>query len=202
MKPVVVVYATRHGHCARIAERVLDSLRGRGLEAVVLNAAKIPPGFSLEDYAAAMLIAPTHLGRHEAEMTRFVKANLSRLSEMTAAFLSVSLSQAGAEGVSPSPEMRAQAAADASGMIDKFLKDTGWHPSRIQAIAGALLYTKYNFLMRLVMKRIASRAGADTDVKQDHDYTNWAALDKFCGDFARQLWEDGSDAAPAAGGLS
>jgi len=39
------------------------------------------------------------------------------------------------------------------------------------------MYTKYNFLVRLVMKRIAREAGASTDTAHDHVYTDWAALD-------------------------
>ena len=150
---VVVVYATRHGYCARIAERMLDSLRARNLVAEMVDVAKLPAGFRLDGYSGAMLISPIHLGHHLSEMKRFVKANLDALQSMPAAFLSVSLSQAGAEMESSAPERRAQAAADAARVIDGFLAETGWHPLNIRAVAGALLYTKYNFLLRFVMKR-------------------------------------------------
>jgi menaquinone-dependent protoporphyrinogen oxidase len=197
MKPVLILYATRHGHCARIAERVLASIRARALEAEAIDAAHVPSGFSLGDYSAAMLVSPVHLGRHEAAMTRFVKSNVERLEAIPAAFLSISLSQAGAEAFNASPEKRAQAAADAAAMIDGFLEETGWHPARIQAVAGALLYTKYNFLLRFVMKRIAGKAGASTDVSNDREYTDWPALDRFCGQFARELW-DRAESSPGA----
>ncbi len=195
---VVVVYATRHGHCARIADRMVDSLRARTVEAERVDAAKLPAGFRLNGYAGAMLISPIHLGRHLSEMARFVKANLDSLQSMPAAFLSVSLSQAGAEMWPANPERRALAAADASRVIDAFLAETGWHPLSIRAVAGALLYTKYNFLLRLVMKRIASRQGGATDVRQDHEYTDWPALDSFCGEFVHQL--DGANAARTVAG--
>ena len=61
-------------------------------------------------------------------------------------------------------------------MIDAFLEETHWHPGKIKAVAGALLYSKYNFLLRLIMKRIARAAGGDTDTSRDYDYTDWAAL--------------------------
>ena len=32
------------------------------------------------------------------------------------------------------------------------------------------------------MKRIACKAGGDTDTSRDYDYTNWAALDRLVGD--------------------
>ena len=55
-------------------------------------------------------------------------------------------------------------------MIEVFLRETGWHPTVIRAVAGALLYTKYSFLLRFVMKRIARKEGA---------YTDWEGLDHF-----------------------
>jgi menaquinone-dependent protoporphyrinogen oxidase len=57
-------------------------------------------------------------------------------------------------------ERRAQAAADVERWIDAFLAETGWHPAKIKAVAGALLYSKYNFLLRFVMKRISRQAGS------------------------------------------
>jgi menaquinone-dependent protoporphyrinogen oxidase len=41
------------------------------------------------------------------------------------------------------------------------------------------MYTKYNFLIRFVMKRIARQAGASTDTSHDHDYTDWEGLDRI-----------------------
>lgn len=186
-KPVIVIFATRHGHCAQIAGRVLDSLRARGVEAQSADAARLPARFRLDAYEAAILISPIHLGKHLPEIKRFVVANLAGLQTMPTALLSVSLSQAGAEGLSPTSERRAQAGADASRVIKEFLLETGWQPLCIRALAGALLYTRYNFVLRFVMKRIAGREGGPTDVRQDREYTDWPALDNFCGEFARQM---------------
>jgi hypothetical protein len=46
-------------------------------------------------------------------------------------------------------------------------------------VAGALLYSKYNPLVRFVMKRIAKEAGAATDTSRDYEYTDWVGLDRF-----------------------
>lgn len=177
MKPYLVLYATREGHTARIGQHLADALARRGLPAQLAAAAHLPPGFRVAEYAGAILAASVHVGKHEPEMADFVKHHRLELEAMPTVFLSVSLSEAGAEDSSAPAERRAQAAADAQRMIDDFLEHTGWHPGRVQAVAGALLYTKYNFLLRLVMKRIARQAGGATDTSRDHDYTNWAALD-------------------------
>ena len=57
--------------------------------------------------------------------------------------------------------------------------ETGWRPARVLPVAGALAYSRYNFLIRFVMKRIARKAGAPTDTSRDYEFTNWPALDTF-----------------------
>jgi menaquinone-dependent protoporphyrinogen oxidase len=179
MKPYLVLYATREGHTEKIGQHLLEVMWKRGLPANLENVEQLPEKFSLEDYEGAILAASVHLHFHEAAMTRFVKLHREDLEKMPTVFLSVSLSEAGAEDAEAPPERRAQAAAEAQGLIDSFLRETNWHPSKIKAVAGALLYTKYNFLLRLVMKRIAKQAGGDTDTSRDYDYTDWAALDRL-----------------------
>jgi menaquinone-dependent protoporphyrinogen oxidase len=121
------------------------------------------------------------------------------LETMPTAFLSVSLSEAGVEDDEAARENRVKAAADVRAMIDDFLTETGWHPSKIKAVAGALMYTKYNFLVRLVMKRVARAAGESTDVSHDHVFTDWAALDIFVDELTAFL--GGSSGASARGTL-
>ncbi len=177
MKPVLVLYATREGQTRSIAEYLAAIIRTRGFTASVFDAAHLPPEFKLEDYSLAVLAASVHQQRHESEIVNFVKRHRAELESMPTTFLSVSLSEAGVEDDEASRESRAKAAVDVRAMIDEFLDETGWQPSKIKAVAGALMYTKYNFLVRLVMKRIAKAAGESTDVSHDHVFTDWAALD-------------------------
>jgi len=102
-------------------------------------------------------------------------------------FLSVSLSEAGAEDISASPERRAQSAADVQRMVHGFLDQTGWHPQHIRATAGALMYSKYNFLIRFVMRRIAQKDGAPTDASRDYEFTDWEALDRVIDELVADL---------------
>jgi menaquinone-dependent protoporphyrinogen oxidase len=125
--------------------------------------------------------------KHEPEMIRFVKSNRATLEGMPAVFLSVSLSEAGAENKNVTLEHRAEAAADVEKMIRDFLDETGWHPAHIRAVAGALMYSKYNFLIRFVMKRIAKKEGASTDASRDHEYTDWEALDRMIDELLPEL---------------
>jgi menaquinone-dependent protoporphyrinogen oxidase len=183
---IVILYATRNGYTRHIAERLVCSVKARGFESEIIDTAHLPPRFSLQRYAGAMLAAPVHAGSHEREMVDFVKLHKTELEKMPAAFLSVSLSEAGMEDKSAPLERRARASEDVERMIHKFLAETGWHPPAIKAVAGALLYTKYGFLVRFVMKRIAKAAGGSTDTSKDHEYTDWTALDHFADDFLKK----------------
>jgi menaquinone-dependent protoporphyrinogen oxidase len=179
MNPILILYATREGQTRRIAEHLAATVRARGRAADVIDCSKLPADFSLKSYSGAILAASVHMEKHEPEMVRFVKRNRQELEAMPTVFLSVSLSEAGAEDMAKSAEDRAKAAADAEGMIRAFLDETGWHPSHIRAVAGALLYSKYNFLVRFAMRMIARKVGAPTDTSRDYEFTDWEALDRL-----------------------
>jgi menaquinone-dependent protoporphyrinogen oxidase len=187
MKPIAVVYATREGHTARIAEQVASGIRERGLHAVTLDAAKVAGAFDPGAHSAVVLAASVHAGRHEREMVELVKAHREALQALPNAFLSVTLSEAGAERKDASPEEHARFTADVTRMIDRFVADTGWRAEHFLPVAGALLYTRYNFLVRFVMKRIARQSGGSTDTSRDHEYTDWRALDEFVAAFSEEV---------------
>lgn len=198
MKPLLVLHATREGQAAHIARRIAMQARAQGVEADLHDAARSPQ-VSLSGYGAAMLIASVHMQRHEPEMRRFAARHVRELNEMPSAFISVGLSQAGAEDASATAESRAQCAAGAEGMIARFLNETGWHPARIKAVAGALRYSKYGALVRFVMKRIARRMGAPDDASKDYEYTDWRALESFAAEsFAS--WRSTGDPLTQHGG--
>jgi menaquinone-dependent protoporphyrinogen oxidase len=187
MNKIGVLYATREGHTARIADRVAAGLIARGLLAEIRNVRdpdSIPP---LDRYCAVILAASVHAGKHEPEMVKFVKERLEELQSMPAAFLSVTLSEAGAERPDATPEEHARFSADVQSVLDTFFNETGWHPQHVKPVAGALLYTKYNFLIRFIMKRIARKSGGDTDTSRDYEYTDWLALDRFVEELSREL---------------
>jgi menaquinone-dependent protoporphyrinogen oxidase len=196
MKPIAVLYATREGHTHRIATRLIEALGSAGYAAESANVAKLGDAPDFGRFAAVLLAASVHAGRHEREMVELVKRHRAALERLPTAFISVSLSEAGAEDQSKPPEHRARAAADVSEMIDRFVQETGWHPGRIKPVAGALPYTHYNPFVRLVMVLIARRQGGDTDTSRDYEYTDWDELVAFAQSFAADVEEIGQGPRP------
>lgn len=186
MKPILIVYATREGHTLAIAEHIAALLEHRGLRAEIRNARDGEP-LAMSRYAGVILAASVHMGRHEKEMVRFVVRYRDDLERLPTAFLSVSLAEASVEDQSIPEDRRTQAAHEVARWMDDFFVKTGWHPDRARPVAGALLYSEYNLLVRRVMKRIARANDAPTDTSRDYVFTDWEGLDRFIEDFTPSL---------------
>ena len=122
--------------------------------------------FALSDYAAMIVGASVHYGHHPARLARL----LSRqdLSAKKTAFFSVSLGA------------KERYAA-------RFLRRARWTPDLVAVFAGALQYSKYGPVKRLVMRAFAAFAGHDTDASSDYEYTDWKAVDGFASAFSETL---------------
>jgi menaquinone-dependent protoporphyrinogen oxidase len=184
---VAIFYATREGQTHRIAEHIATGLRAHSVEADVFNVRQLHAPLDWSSYSTACVAASVHIGHHEPEMITFVKNHRHDLERLSAAFLSVTLSEAGAEDHTQPPERRQQSAADAHRMVEVFVEDSGWRPAHALCVAGALKYSQYNFFIKLVMKHIARKAGAPTDTSRDYEFTDWWALDRFVEEVVREI---------------
>jgi menaquinone-dependent protoporphyrinogen oxidase len=174
-----VFYATREGQSEIVAQRVARDLRSRAVEADVINVKDVRGRIDWAAYDSAFVVASVHAGHHEKEMIEFVQRSKDELERLNAPFLSLTLSQAGAELESNTPAQREVAHDDALRMVAVFASDTGWRFEHSLTVAGALMYSKYNFLVRWIMKRIARKAGFDGPASRDYEFTNWPAVDRF-----------------------
>jgi menaquinone-dependent protoporphyrinogen oxidase len=187
MKPILVLYATREGQTHKIAEYLGDAFRDNGFNVQVMDALEAPQVLSLENYSGAVVAASVHVGKHEPEMIEFVRSHRAGLERMPSAFLSVSASQAGVEMRNTSAADREKSAENVASMIEAFEAETGWTPPQVMPVAGALMYRKYNLIVRFIMRRIARREGGSTDTSRNVEYTDWKALDRFAQSFGSEV---------------
>lgn len=169
MASVLIVYGTTEGQTRKIAGRMAEMVTEYGHAATVMDAASGPPPLPINRYDGVIVAASVHRQRHQGPVVRFVEENRAELGRLPTAFFSVSLSAAGTE-----PRHR----ADARRCADAFLAETGWRPGMVRLAAGALAYTKYDLPTRWVLRLIAWREGADTDTTRDHEYTDWAQVER------------------------
>lgn len=174
---VLIVYGTTDGHTRKIAGAIAETLRSTGLDVEVVNArGAFDP--KPEDYEGVIVAASVRGGTYRREVRRWVRSHAAALGGRPTAFVSVCLGV-----LNQSPKTNKVLA----GIMTRFFDETGWRPPVTKIVAGALLYTRYNWVIRWIMRRIAARARGDTDTTRDYEYTDWADLRVFAGDFARRV---------------
>ena len=174
MSSFLILYGTGEGQTAKIAERIAATIGERGHETSTIDVRDRPDSFTLEGYDAVIVGASVHVGKHQDAVRDFVTDNRDALSKMPTAFFQVSLSSA-------NEEKREEAA----GYVEAFITETEWHPDRIGQFGGALRFSEYGFLKRLVMKQIAKDLLTEKrKPKGDIEFTDWDAVDAFAADVA------------------
>jgi menaquinone-dependent protoporphyrinogen oxidase len=173
MARVLIVYGTTEGHTFAVVEAMAERLRLGGVDTDVVQAGALEP--ILTAYSGLIVAASVHAGAYQKAVRQWVRAHAREFGSRPAAFVSVSL--AAVQQADP------KVAAELDAIVQRFIDATGWKPATVKHVAGALLYTRYNIFKRWIMKRIVAKAGGETDVSRDYDYTDWADLRAFADDF-------------------
>ncbi|MFY9633743.1 MAG: flavodoxin domain-containing protein [Cellulosimicrobium cellulans] len=174
MAKIYIPYGSVEGQTARIVEYIAELVGAHGHEAETVDLKHA--GDSLPDGQDAVIVAASvHIGKHEKYVVDFVRKNRSELERLPSAFISVSLAAHGDEH-------------GGEGYVAEFEEQTSWHPAHVGMFSGALSYTRYNFLKRQMMKKIAKdRGSTDLDTSRDYVYTEWDGVKHFTEDFLAGL---------------
>ena len=164
---ILLVYATREGQTAKIAERLAELLRAKNREVDVIDAANSEQiaGVRLGDYGLLVFGASMHAGGLEREIVSLINQHKESLRGRPRSLFLVLLSAA-----TQDPQLRAKWLADARQKMTAQLKVE--FPDS-EMLAGALRYSQYPLPQKWMMRRIARQAGVETDISQDYEYTNW-----------------------------
>jgi menaquinone-dependent protoporphyrinogen oxidase len=179
MTDVLILYASTHGHTAKLAARIARVMRDDGASVDVHDVASAPDGVAT-GYRTFVLGGSIHGGHHQHELIAWAKRHAVTLNTRPSAFFSVCLTAA-----DDSEESREAT----RGYLDDVEDETGWMPTTRTSFAGALQYREYDFATRLVMRLLMHRGGHPSDVSRDYDYTDWDAVDRFAHDCARIVTE-------------
>ena len=184
---VLVAYATTDGMTAQIAERIGQTMRTAGATADVLDTAHLPDDFDPERYDAILAGASLHAQGFQRAARRFVERYRGALRTRPSGFFSVCLAI-----MSNRPQEREAARRLAA----EFPAQLAWTPDAIEVIAGALMFSRYGFLRRTAMKRIARHEMGSVDATRDTVFTNWAEVDRFAIDFVELATQRAGRGAP------
>ena len=165
---ILILFSTKDGHTRKIAEYLAEKLAelGKGAEVVNLHTAgKI----DWEKYDKVVLGASIRYGYYRAEVHKFVKKYIAQLTAIPSAFYSVNL-------VARKPEKRTP---ETNAYAQKFLTKSPWRPDHSEVIAGALLYPRYSWYDRFLIKLIMKQTGGEIDTSKEYIYTDWEQVSKF-----------------------
>jgi menaquinone-dependent protoporphyrinogen IX oxidase len=123
--------------------------------------------------------------RHRRAIQAFARRHRKLLNRKLSAFFSVSRVAASQR---PEDHVVARKA------VARFCVAFGWYPPQVAIIAGAIPYTRYAPLTRLLMRWFMACQGSDTDIRRSYVYTDWAAVTAFADGVVREL-----EAAPLDG---
>ena len=176
MTRALVVFGTKHGHAHKVAHVIGEQLRSAGLQADVAEASRYVPAAG--EYDGIIVVAAVHAGGYQCGVKRWVGRHVATLRRKPTAFVSICL---GVLQHDPAVDRELTA------MRARFYALTGWQPGVVEVVAGALPYTRYDWLTRWVMKRIVTKAHGDIDTSRDYEYTDWEDVRRFATEFADAL---------------
>jgi len=156
---IVIIYATSYGQTAKIARHIARLLTLDGLAVTVMPVDQVPRDLVLQNFDATVLGGSILFGRHQRALVRFIRQHRAALNAVPSAFFSVSGSAASTNAAERGAALR---------LVERLLANTGWRPRLTTTFGGAMAFTRYNPLVRFMMKRISAREGGPTDTSRDY----------------------------------
>ncbi|WP_034918720.1 MULTISPECIES: menaquinone-dependent protoporphyrinogen IX dehydrogenase [Erwinia] len=168
----LIIFSSRDGQTREIAAYIASQLKGRQeCELVnVLHATHI----DWSHYDRVLIGASIRYGHFHPQVTKFIKHHLSELKQRPGGFFSVNLTARKPEKRSP----------QTNAYTRKFLLQSPWEPDCCAVFAGALRYPRYGFFDRIMIQLIMRMTGGETDASKEVEYTDWAQVARFAGEFA------------------
>ena len=170
MPKALIVYSSHEGQTAKIAHEIAGGLRFADHEVDVRRCQDAPAVLDPAAYDLVLAGSPIHAGTHDRLLIEWLRANRTALSKTTSGFFSVSLAAA---------SQSAEENEEARHLARDAVKEAGCEVDAIVCFAGALSYSQYGFVKKLIMRHIAGKEGGDTDTTHDYEYTDWNSVRDF-----------------------
>lgn len=176
----LIIFASSEGQTTKIAETLREELRNNKLPTDTYSLADHDADrIDIDQYDAVLIGSPLHYAEYDAKIQEFISENSAILQKLPSAFFSVSLG------------IRSDHVRDRREVVEltnQFFRECGFEPDMTTYFAGALKYSKYNWLKKRVMRWIANQSGEkDKDFSNDHEYTDWEAVSQFASEFAQAM---------------
>ncbi|NUN05780.1 MAG: hypothetical protein HUU57_08460 [Bdellovibrio sp.] len=179
MARVLVIYASRYGQTEKISNYAAERLRHLGHTVDVWNI--LENEFSrrhVRDYDGVVMGSGIYANRFPRPLLRIAREQQRDLTKKQTAFFSVCM------GV---VEENEQTQRDLRDISLNFFTMAEWRPMQWGIFAGSIAYSKYNILLKYFMRFLAARAGYETELSRDYEFTNWKDVQSFVDEFSQRL---------------
>lgn len=170
MTKILIVYSSGEGQTRKIASFIKEKIALHNFSVDSFDCEVLNSYRSLFDYDGIIVGASVHRGKFSHTIQKWVTENKIFLKEKPSAFFSVCL------GI---VEKHNEALLSESRIANDFFEKTDWYPRLWRIFAGALKYSKYNWFLKRIMKRIVAKAGFASDITHDYEFTDWKEVQAF-----------------------
>lgn len=170
MARLLLVYGGWHGQTQKIAEVVKDEIQTLGHEVEMYSSAMIPYTLPLSEFDGVIVGGGVHAGNYPRSLRRWVRRHAKELATKPTAFFSVCLGILQKDQTVDVYEFK---------IVENFFAKTGWRADQTGLFAGALHFTRYNWFLKRFMQRLARKAGVETEITRDYEFTNWNDVRSF-----------------------
>lgn len=166
MSKKLFLYASREGQTRKICECMAEVCRIEGHDADVHALTEPKLSEILGRYDQVVIGASIHYGHFPQVLYRFIRENQQSLAVRSNAFFGVNLTARKSGKDTP----------HGSSYMRKFMRKSSWQPQKLAVFAGALLYSRYTWYDRMMIRFIMQITGGPTDVSRDVEFTDWARV--------------------------
>jgi menaquinone-dependent protoporphyrinogen oxidase len=174
-KHVLIAYGTRYGSTAEISERIGDIFTEKGLKAEVRDLKQDGTPTNLDGYDLVVVGSGILAGRWTKEPLQFLERNKETLAEKKVALFVVSAYAA-------DPDKHDRVYEDYLVSVAEDLKPIS--PVSMGFFGGVIDFSKYNFAVRALMKRMVSSNAGDRKVSEYMDLRDWEKIENWANSLA------------------
>ena len=169
MTAILFLYATHDGQTRRICETMAEEVRTGGATATLLPLTDPEAAQALVLSERVVLGASIRYGHLPKALYQFVTHHRALLEARNTAFFCVNLTARKPGKDTP----------EGSAYMRTFLRKSPWRPGQLAVFAGALLYSRYTWYDKAMIRFIMWVTGGPTDPSRDVEFTDWEKIRAF-----------------------
>lgn len=165
MNKVLIVYGTRYGSTAEVAQEMSNTARNLGAQVDAVNLEQTSAFPDPEEYDLVIIGSGIRTGQWKKEPLKFIEQKLESLSKTKVALFVVS-------GYAGNPDRVAEAQAEyLDSMPEKY---PGLSPVSTALIGGVFEFKKYNLVIRALVKNIVEdQLPPGEELPERLDFRDW-----------------------------